>query len=115
LQEQDDDGDRKADDQCLSERNTQSVVIFGPVILSSDAGGAHAQEIHPEIKECEDGAANGYGTQVDRTLEVPRNTRIDHAEQRHRYVGENHGRSNAPHVTIVGQALVSQARIIRRR
>ncbi len=93
---------RCGNDQCLPERDPQTVIVIGAETLRGDAGRSHTQEIHAAVQESENRGADCDRTQVDGTLQVAGHTRIYHAEQRHGYIGKHHRGGDAPDVTILG-------------
>ena len=71
--------------------------------LCGNAGRPHAQEIEACIEETEDSRADSHGTKVNRIIEVTGNARVDHAQEWHGYIRENHRRCDSPDVAILRQ------------
>ncbi len=80
LQDQDGESDTQAYDQGLAERYAQTIPVFSAVTLCRDSGCSHAQEVHAEIEERENGAADRDRTEVRRAFEVTDDACVDHTE-----------------------------------
>ena len=102
-------------DNGLAKRHAQSVVVVGAIALRSDTRRAHAQKVQARVDKAEDRGANRHSPEVHGAVEVPCNARIDHAEQRHGHIGQDHWRSNAPDIAIRQRPPGGQTRINRMR
>ena len=98
LQQQDQQRDGGAHDQRLPQRDAQRVVVVRAKALRGDTRGSHAQEVHAEIEEREDRSADRDGAEIGRAVEMAHHARVDHAEQWHGDIRQDHRRRDTPHV-----------------
>ena len=115
LQQKKSRSDRQCNDDGLPKGHTEPIVVMGAEALRRNSGRPHAQEVDAGIDESEDRATDGDRAEVRGVIQMPGNARVHHAEQRHRDIGQNQRRGDAPDISILREAIRAQAPIIRRR
>ena len=102
LQHEQQERDQQRDDERLAQRHADSVVVVGAIALRRNSRRSHAQEVHTGIEKAEDRGADGDSAEVCCVLEMSDDAGVDHAEQRHRNVGQDHRRGDTPDCPVGG-------------
>ncbi|MNG77405.1 hypothetical protein D3C79_359530 [compost metagenome] len=101
-QQADQQGEADCQQKPLYQHLAQRCTVATAGGLSSETGGAHAQEAHQADHEGEQGGAHGHGAQLVGVREMTDDRAVDQRHQRYRDVGQDHRRGQRPDLAVGG-------------